>query len=194
MLEYANIKEFISSFGYLAIFFGTIVDHSGIPFPIVLSGYFSATGIFDERLAIIISFIAVLTSNLASYFIGIYFSSIRFNNFKKYKNILRMIEISEGVIGKYKYWMILFSNFFAVWGKFVFFSIGRQNLKIRFFYFLVLMASLFYTVVYFFIGNKLYHLLQPNEDFYSRILILFSLFFFMTLYLLSLFVMRKNKS
>jgi membrane protein DedA with SNARE-associated domain len=68
------IEQFMTAYGYWAVFFGVMLENAGLPIPgetiLLVAGYFSSTGHFDIALVMLIAAIGAVTGDNIGFAIG----------------------------------------------------------------------------------------------------------------------------
>jgi len=114
--------ELISEYGYLLVFFGTVIDQSGIPVFIVAGGIFVAAGLLGFWPVILLSILALVVTDIPFIFIGRYLSRRLVGNYSTGKSVRwlkNFLIVGTAIFLKSPTLFYLFSKVIPVIGKYV---------------------------------------------------------------------------
>ncbi|MBG9770269.1 DedA family protein [Bacillus spizizenii] len=131
-----QIEEFITSYGYIAIFLMLVLGIVGLPIPdevmMTIVGFFTHTGVLNYPLAIIVSFLGALSGMMISYLIGRKAGRPFIDKFGKW------IGLKEKRMLKVENWLKKYGPYSLIFGYFIpgirhvtcyFSGIGKMELK-----------------------------------------------------------------
>jgi len=114
--------ELISEYGYLLVFFGTVIDQSGIPVFIVAGGIFVAAGLLGFWQVVLFSILALVVTDIPFIFIGRYLSRRLVGNYSTGKSVRwlkNFLIAGTAIFLKSLTLFYLFSKVIPVIGKYV---------------------------------------------------------------------------
>jgi len=114
--------ELISEYGYLLVFFGTVIDQSGIPVFIVAGGIFVAAGLLGFWPVMLLSILALVVTDIPFIFIGRYLSRRLVGNYSTGKSVRwlkNFLIVGTAIFLKSPTLFYLFSKVIPVIGKYV---------------------------------------------------------------------------
>ncbi|SDE43035.1 membrane protein DedA, SNARE-associated domain [Priestia aryabhattai B8W22] len=131
-----QIEEFITGYGYIAIFLMLVLGIVGLPIPdevmMTIVGFFTHTGVLNYPLAIIVSFFGALLGMMISYLIGRKAGRPFIDKFGKW------IGLKEKRMLKVENWLKKYGPYSLIFGYFIpgirhvtcyFSGIGKMELK-----------------------------------------------------------------
>ncbi|MGY2611942.1 hypothetical protein [Bacillus pretiosus] len=129
MLE--NIMDVINGNKYLFLFIFTILDHSGIPVPIITVGMFFHVGKISFIPAFLIMNASLLVMDVCLIYLGIYLKK-RHTNKRIYPSVFlniekRIIRFGDNIVKKESIVSFLFGKFVPYVGKFFPIYIGYKS-------------------------------------------------------------------
>ena len=152
--------ELISEYGYLLVFFGTVIDQSGIPVFIVAGGIFVAAGLLGFWPVILLSILALVVTDIPFIFIGRYLSRRLVGNYSTGKSVrwLKNFMIAgTAIFLKSPTLFYLFSKVIPVIGKYVpvfaGFSSSRKTRAVLLFSLGDVAYALAFTIGGFYLGD-----------------------------------------
>lgn len=114
--------ELISEYGYLLVFFGTVIDQSGIPVFIVAGGIFVAAGLLGFWPVMLLSILALVVTDIPFIFIGRYLSRRLVGDYSTGKSVRwlkNFLIVGTAIFLKSPTLFYLFSKVIPVIGKYV---------------------------------------------------------------------------
>jgi membrane protein DedA with SNARE-associated domain len=151
-MTFENIQNWIQSYGLIVLFFGNILDHSGIPLFILVAGGIVALDLQVFETVLFISFISVLVGDILFYFIGRYFDHDKFINFLGFRLAKSsVLKFEVNIINK-PFIFILFGRLIAIVGKYVPFILGLKKYSINKFILIDVFGSFMYSSIFLIIG------------------------------------------
>jgi len=114
--------ELLREYGYLVVFFGTVIDQSGIPVFIVSGGILIAAGILKPVPVILLSILSLLSTDILFILVGNYFRNAVSGNYSSSKSVSwlkRFLVLGTGLFLSSPRLFYLFSKVIPLIGKYV---------------------------------------------------------------------------
>ncbi len=183
--------ELISEYGYLLVFFGTVIDQSGIPVFIVAGGIFVAAGLLGFWPVMLLSILALVVTDIPFIFIGRYLSRRLVGNYSTGKSVRwlkNFLIVGTAIFLKSPTLFYLFSKVIPVIGKYVpvfaSFSSSRKARAVLLFSLGDVVYALVFTIGGVYLGDLFIE--------YSRVLAVVIALLFAVFYLLAARIYGKR--
>lgn len=197
-----DLDLLFNNYGYLIIFIGTLIDHSGIPLFIVFAGVLQSRSNDFLIQAYLACLLSLELSDIISLYIGKYFrqkDKYSLNNrdyYKKYysssftKIVSKILNVGAEFYNKSKGIIYIFNKWFPTVGKYFPIFIGYKE-EFLFKQFLILIIGNIIYITFFYCIGYMFGLSIKK---YSALFTIVSVIIFLIVYFLSIKILSKLKS
>ena len=196
-----DLDLLFNNYGYLIIFIGTLIDHSGIPLFIVFAGVLQSRSNNFLIQAYLACLLSLELSDIISLYIGKYFrqkDKYSLNNrdyYKKYysssftKIVSKILNVGVNFYNKSKGIIYIFNKWFPMVGKYFPIFIGyKENFLFKQFLILII-GNIIYITFFYCIG----YVFGLSIKEYSILFAVTSAIIFLIIYFLSIKILNKLK-
>lgn len=196
-----DLDLLFNNYGYLIIFIGTLIDHSGIPLFIVFAGVLQSRSNDFLIQAYLACLLSLELSDIISLYIGKYFrqkDKYSLNNrdyYKKYysssftKIVSKILNVGANFYNKSKVIIYIFNKWFPMVGKYFPIFIGyKENFLFKQFLILII-GNIIYITFFYCIG----YVFGLSIKEYSILFAVTSAIIFLIIYFLSIKILNKLK-
>ena len=197
-----DLDLLFNNYGYLIIFIGTLIDHSGIPLFIVFAGVLQSRSNNFLIQAYLACLLSLELSDIISLYIGKYFrqkDKYSLNNrdyYKKYysssftKIVSKILNVGAEFYNKSKGIICIFNKWFPTVGKYFPIFIGyKENFLFKQFLILII-GNIIYITFFYCIG----YVFGLSIKEYSTLFTVISAVVFLIIYFLSINIFSKLKN
>ncbi|GAA3404809.1 DedA family protein [Paenibacillus hodogayensis] len=152
-----TLLQFISEYGYAALFFALWLGIVGLPIPdeviVMTGGAASSTGLFHPGLAFLVTYLGVISGLSLGFFVGRFLGATAIDRLKRKKNFEKYLKIAENLIRKYGNFALSLSYFLPVVRHIVPYLVGIGSMTFRRYALYSYTAGFVWTAVFFVLGR-----------------------------------------
>ena len=193
-----NLELLFNTYGYLIIFIGTVIDHSGIPLFIVFAGVLQSRNDGFLLPAYLACLLALELTDILALFIGKYLkfkikSDTNTNYYSKYYKstftnlVFKILNIGAEFYNKSKGIIYILNKWFPAVGKYLPVFIGYKEEKIFKQFLNLIIGNILYITSFYLIG----YFFGLSIQNYSKMFSILSIILFFVIYFISVKILNK---
>lgn len=191
MFEISSLESFFNLYGYWIVFFGTIIDHSGIPLFIVFAGAISSSINSNIFYGFLVALLALEFCDISLFVIGQYLKK-HYNNENKFlsdtvtRSFIKKILNSGSILcSQSKNIVLVFNKWLPGVGKYLpIFIAYKEGISLKNI-FILLIGNIIYATSFFVIGHYIGMVFMKHSKISSLII---------TIILILIFLLFRNIS
>jgi membrane protein DedA with SNARE-associated domain len=127
-----NLTPYILSYGYWAVFLGSVIDHTGTPAALILSVSFVTSGYLQLLPVLIISFLGAFLSDIIFYYIGLKGGRPAINRLFLHFNLnFDKLHKTEAFFEQHGVQIIIWGRFLAIVSRYIPLVCGILNINFK---------------------------------------------------------------
>lgn len=135
------VRSFVMNYGYLAVFLGVGLDHSGVPWILVISSVYAASGDLKAQPLVLCAVGGIVVFDHIYYLLGYVFSSFWIVDARRHPGWERLLTAGEATFRKHGASIVVWGRFVAAIGRFVPLFAGAFSVPYRLFLFYTLLGA-----------------------------------------------------